>query len=224
MPDTPLILFPGMGVDHRLFAAQKREFPNLIVPKWLTPFPGETLSGYAARLARQIDPRRPCFVGGTSFGGIVAIEAARHLQAKGCFLIGSIRSPDEFPSWVRACRTVRAILPWMPFKAATLVAAILAKLPQAITGAPIHSLLNQFADADPELIRWSCRALFSWQTPPLPACPIWHVHGRNDFMLSVRHTHPDVVIAGAGHVLSLTHPRQVNQFLARFTGEPPVLR
>jgi pimeloyl-ACP methyl ester carboxylesterase len=221
MPDAPLILFPGMGVDHRLFVAHQSAFPNLIVPKWLTPFPAETLSDYAARFARELDPKCPCFVGGASFGGLVAIEAARHLQAKGCFLIGSVRSPDEFPSWVRACRYARAILPWVPFKAATHMAALLSKLPHLVTGAPLHSLFHQIADTDPQLIRWSCGALLTWKAPSPSGCPIFQIHGKNDFILPVRHTKPDLIVPEAGHILSLTHPEQVNRFLARFTGGPP---
>jgi len=98
----PLILFPGMGADARLFAPQRAAFPQLIVPTWIKPERGESLAAYAERCARQIDPGEECFVGGASFGGFVAVEAARHLRAKACFLIGSARGPDELPLRIQA--------------------------------------------------------------------------------------------------------------------------
>jgi thioesterase domain-containing protein len=107
MADLPLILLSGMGADERVFALQQRAFPNLIVPRWISPLEDETLTSFAARLARQIDPGGPCFMGGASFGGFVALEMARHLQAKACFLIGSVRSPAELPRRIRILRTLR---------------------------------------------------------------------------------------------------------------------
>jgi predicted esterase len=81
MADTPLILFAGMGADERLFAPQREAFPQLVVPKWIEPVPGESLAEYARRFAEYVDPGVECYVGGASFGGFVALEVARHLTA-----------------------------------------------------------------------------------------------------------------------------------------------
>jgi hypothetical protein len=102
--DTPLILLSGMGADERLFRYQKAAFPNLVVPSWIEPDTNESLSAYTERLARLVDPGVPCFVGGVSFGGIVALEMVPHLQAMACFLIGSIRSPNQLPWQIRMFR------------------------------------------------------------------------------------------------------------------------
>ncbi len=72
----PLILLSGMAADARLFALQQADFPGLVVPDWIEPRPKEPLPAYAARLARLVDPGRPCLVGGASFGGLVALELA----------------------------------------------------------------------------------------------------------------------------------------------------
>src|SRR5687767_14399988 len=57
---VPLILLPGMAADGRLFAPQRAAFPQLVVPAWIDPLPRESLRAYAARLARRVDPGRPC--------------------------------------------------------------------------------------------------------------------------------------------------------------------
>jgi pimeloyl-ACP methyl ester carboxylesterase len=48
---------------------------------------------------------------------------------------------------------------------------------------------------------------------PIPACPIYHLHGDRDWTLPFRYTDPNKIVAGGGHVLSLTHPGEVNAFV-----------
>src|SRR5262245_19159901 len=93
MFDSPLILIPGMGADGRIFRAQHTAFQNLCVPKWITPLRNESLASYARRFAAIINPHQPCYLGGASFGGVVALEMARYLDVRVVFLIGSLRSP-----------------------------------------------------------------------------------------------------------------------------------
>src|SRR5207245_2475411 len=85
---APVILLPGLLADDRLFQPQRAAIPGLIAARWVPPRPAETLNAYAARLAGLLDPGRPCYVGGVSFGGAVALEMAVHLKARACFLIG----------------------------------------------------------------------------------------------------------------------------------------
>ena len=45
LPDPlPLILLSGMGADERVFQRQREAFPDLVVPKWITPDPQESLA------------------------------------------------------------------------------------------------------------------------------------------------------------------------------------
>ena len=97
---TPLFLIPGWGTDWRLWKHQLEADlgpVEPIVPKWLEPEPRELLSNYAARLAKSIDPGRPCYLVGLSFGGMIAVEMAQHLDVKACVLIASIPSGDRLP-------------------------------------------------------------------------------------------------------------------------------
>src|SRR5215217_5505032 len=121
---APLILIPGMGADERLFVPQRDAFPNLVVPKWITPAPNDSIQSYAKRLAEKVDPKRPCFVGEASFGGFVAMEMARHLQKIGVFLIGSLRGPEELPPKFRMLKPIRQFLSAIPFAMLSKAAAI----------------------------------------------------------------------------------------------------
>ena len=45
--------------------------------------------------------------------------------------------------------------------------------------------------------------------------PIHHVHGDRDHLIPIHRVKPDRVIAGAGHLLNVTHADAVNDFIAR---------
>ncbi len=210
----PLILLPGMGADRRLFREQIAALENLVIPDWLDPQAGDTLVSYAQRMAEAVDPGGPCFVGGASFGGMVALEMTRHLKAKACFLIGSIRSPRELPRRIRMLRPLARIIPsWslgiLGGPARVMLAAAGSRMPPVA-----RSVLRQFVDADRRFMRWASLAILRWEPSPesIPS-PVLQIHGDQDHILPHRLTRPDRLVSGAGHVLSMTFPDEVNAFL-----------
>lgn len=66
----------------------------------------------------------------------------------------------------------------------------------------------------PAFIRWATRALFTWPGVHDLAMPVHHVHGGRDRLIPIHRVAPDRVIAGAGHLLNLTHAGAVNDFLS----------
>jgi pimeloyl-ACP methyl ester carboxylesterase len=210
----PLILLPGMGADRRLFQRQIESLENVLAPDWIAPEPRDTLATYAERMAGTFDPGGPCFVGGASFGGMVALEMTRHLDARACFLIGSIRSPDQLPLRLRLLKPLASVLPsWslaLPRGLARVMLATVGPLLRPAT----RSVLQQFADSDGRFVRWASLAILAWQGPPEPPIvPVFQIHGDRDRVLPHRMTRPDVLVRGAGHLLSITFPDAVNQFL-----------
>lgn len=55
-------------------------------------------------------------IGGASFGGIVALHLAKHLNPLAVLLIGSIQSPSELPRYARAARPLRHFVPLIPVR------------------------------------------------------------------------------------------------------------
>jgi pimeloyl-ACP methyl ester carboxylesterase len=213
--DPPLILFSGMGADERVFRPQIEAFPNIVVPRWPAPRPDDTLCAYAQRLGKQVDPGRPCFVGGASFGGMIAIEVARHLpNVLGCFLIGSVRSPRELPARLRLLRPAARLARFVPFQLLPPVTRRGVALLGRFSSPATRGFLNQVSDADAAFLRWASHAVVTWEAPPAVAeFPIHQIHGDRDRILPWKRTKPDVLVRGAGHVLTLSHPREVNDFL-----------
>src|SRR5207248_9237015 len=93
MTDTlpRLVLFSGLGVDETLFAPQRSLPARIEVVPWVSVDGSGSLSDYARRLAATIAPAAdgPLYLGGVSFGAMLALEAASVLRPRprGVFLI-----------------------------------------------------------------------------------------------------------------------------------------
>jgi pimeloyl-ACP methyl ester carboxylesterase len=210
----PLFLLPGMGADARMFQPQLAAIPSASVPAWIAPGPRESLPSYAARMARAVDPGGPCFVGGASFGGMVAVEMARHLEARACFLIGSVRSPAELPPRTHLYRWLGHWTGGHGLGLVPGVAAALDALASRWLSPAVGSLVVQLAGTDRRFFRWAALTVLQWQPTPGPlTCPILQIHGDEDHMLPHRFTRPDVLVHGAGHLVSMSHGEEVNRFL-----------
>lgn len=211
MPDDiPLILLPGLGADGRMFSSLQIGLPQLITPPWIKPVRGESVAEYARRFAPIIDPGGPCFIGGASFGGVVAQELAAILpNVRACFVIGSLRSGDAKPWRIRVLRPITplvSILPW--------ISPLLVRVIGTLLRPPTRGVLIQLADADRSVLRWGAGAVLSWRpSPEIQRVRILQIHGDRDRVFPIRLTHPDCIVSGAGHLIAITHAKQVLEFL-----------
>ena len=208
-----LVLLPGLGADHRLFARQQEAFPELRIPQWLPPQPSESLSSYATRLAAQVAVTRPLILGGCSFGGMVAYEMARALRPEALVLIGSAAAANEIPACLRWLSIASSVIPAAGFGAARLAALAMARL------FGIRDIEHRVLFADmlrstpPEFLRWACTSVGRWKPQPLTGVPTFSIHGAEDRVLLLRGRSADVIVQGAGHLITITHAERVNQFL-----------
>lgn len=212
-----LLLFPGMAADERLLAPQLRANSNAICPPWIPAVRFESIADYARRFATTLTALtagEPCYLAGASFGGFVASELSRHLRTRALILIGSVSTPRELPLYMRA---IRPIAPLLEIKPALPLQAISRMWlnRRSETMHPItRSVIEQAADADAKFVRWACSAVSRWSVNPNPLpCPVLHIHGAKDPVLPVRLTHPTQTVHGGGHVISLSHPREVNAMI-----------
>lgn len=206
----PLLLFTGMAADERLFEGQIEAFGNVIAPRWIDARPRETISAYARRMVEHVGLSGPCFVGGASFGGVVAQEAAHFLNVKAIFLIGSIRHPRELPPLMRIWRFM-AYLPDEPRRRLMALAAMCAR---PFVPRPTARRMRMVARPDQTFLRWASMALLRWRPTPIDASiPVYHIHGDADGTLPVKYAQPDVIVPGADHILSYRRAEAVNAFL-----------
>ena len=214
--DLPLYLLPGMGADARLFRSQLDTFPNAVVPPWLAPEPRESLADYARRFADTLRPNGPCFVGGASFGGFVALEMAPHLNALGCFLIGSARGPSEMPTRIRWLRPFGGTIGVLPFRLLAPGAWLTRNTVGQFSHPLTRSFLRHLQETDSSFLRWGSQAALRWTPSPATAdVRIFQIHGERDRVFPAKRSRADVILPGAGHLISLTHATAVNEYLRR---------
>ncbi len=209
--DIPIVMLSGMAADERLFEPQLAHFPDLRVQPWIEPLRGESLRGYAARLARLIDPGRPCLIGGASFGGIVALEMAAHLRPLACVLIGSVRSPAELPWRWRVLWPLAAI---GPDRLGWLAGVVVWLGGRLLPGRTVRRL-QRLSQPEAAFVRWAMCAVAQWKPRPATGqVRVFQIHGAADRTLPVSLTSPDVVVPTGGHALTVFSPVAVNTFLA----------
>ena len=233
---TPMLIFlPGLGADHRLFKHQTAAFSDSLAADWIDPLPDERLEQYAVRLAESIRaeldtrPLAPVVVCGLSLGGMIAPYVARHLDAAGCVLLCSIRGPKEFPrryyfDWwlLRHCFPLRLARLFM----LQLGARCLLLFPGLLQKIVSPKIVRQFAETPTRRLAGLASMMFDWayrrreepEKPPF-AGPTGQIHGTRDLLLPIRLTHPDIRIPSGGHLLALSHPEEVNEFIEQFVAE-----
>jgi len=209
----PLYALAGIA-DERLFDAQ-RAVREIRAIRWIAPAdPRETLASYAVRLALEIDTAQPFDLGGASFGGMVALELARHLAPRNVFLFGSCRSRHAVAQYLRVLRYIARAVPHRVWQPPRIVHPFIARWFGATSPAHVDLFTEMLRATAPEFVRWASNAVFSWSGVAELPMPINHIHGSGDRLIPLHRVNPDRVIAGAGHLLNLTHGEAVNDFIA----------
>src|SRR5437868_4028220 len=107
MTPPRLVLFSGLAMGPELFTPQRTLPARVEVVPWQPVKVGEPMAAYARRLASTIDPSGPIYLGGMSFGAMLALEAAAviHPRPRGVFIIAGARSGRALSPLVRmTCR------------------------------------------------------------------------------------------------------------------------
>jgi surfactin synthase thioesterase subunit len=177
------LLVSGIGGDERLFDAQ-RAVRDIRPIRWIPPADArEPLSRYAARLAREIQIGEPFDLGGSSFGGMIALELARHLSPRHVFLFGSCRSPDAVAPLLHALRWSAAMAPDRLLHPPRMLQPFVARLFGATNPEHVELFAEMLAATPPAFVRWASAAVFSWSGVAGLPIPICHVHGDRDRLI-----------------------------------------
>lgn len=210
-----LILLPGLGADHRLLEPQRAAFPDLIVPPWFPPEKNESLPDYAARMAERVRPLRNgrLVLGGVSFGGMLAFEMARHLRPSAVVLIASCCTRRGLRWVYRAGRPLWPLVPAWTWNAVKLIGSPTIRFTSRTDGRLRAELLAMLRGMDNRFLHWTVQAILGWKPKPLDGVPVVHIHGRRDLMIPARRVEADVWLPDGGHLINVTHAKEVNAFL-----------
>jgi pimeloyl-ACP methyl ester carboxylesterase len=208
-----LVLLPGLGADGRLFDPQRAEFPEIEVPAWLPYREEESLAAYAGRMAETIAPSAGMYLGGVSFGGMVALEMARRLGPRAVFLIASGRTGQALAPHLRYFGEFAHAFPQREFGDGAGLSRLYVRKFGKLTPAQEAFYAEMLADTRPAFVRWGIAAIPAWPGPGELPMPVYHIHGSDDELIPLAGVQPDEVVPGGGHLLNVTHAAEVNAFI-----------
>ena len=208
MQKPRLVLFPGLGGDARMYDELAARVGPVVVPPWLPPElsrNGRDLRAYAQRYVDQRLVRPGDWLGGSSFGGMLAQEIAGLISVRGLL---TCRSAAGVSLGLRQLAPLMKIVP-MPHHGAHVFAWPLA-LKFGVTRPAHRQLLAALiADADPRFLRWACHVAATWPGTKALLVPLFQLHGSRDHLMPVERSGAESIVHGAGHLLALTHAAQV---------------
>ncbi len=193
-----LFVLPGMGADHRMYAAPAwRALPDARFLDWPEHWGEDSIAAMADRVIAESGITDGDTVIGSSLGGIVGCEIANRLRLHSLVLVGSAQSATEISGLLAALYPLAALAPldFIRFSAG--------KLP--------GELCEMFADTQASFIRAMCRAIFSWPGLKLTHQRPLRLHGRHDRVIPLP-PGADLVL-DTGHLLAMTHAAECVAFL-----------
>ncbi len=207
-----LYLLPGLGADERLFASLGKLCLPIRSTCMPVPAAHESMPAYAVRVAALIDLRREDFIGGSSFGGLVATEIARHRPVSGLVLIGGALTSETVVPLAQWLAPLVRFAPLRPVRSLFSTRAGISLLFGTLTDSHYRLLAAMLAATTDGMLRAGAHLATS-HYPKLPVlCPVHAIHGGSDRLMR-----PPLsgcrLVPNAGHALALTHPQDVTSFL-----------
>lgn len=211
---TQLIFFSGIGADERLLEPQLRAFPELIVPPWLMPGESESISHYAQRWAARLPLREPFYLGGISFGGLVALEMARYVRPTGVFLLSSCRNAKYINGLYRLALLAPSVVPrWLTRAVISTFGGPGLTWHEGLD-AQSSELITRIAKSPVmPIVEWGGRQMATWRLNVKLTCPIHQIHGALDTAIYPQPRQTDLLVPDGRHLVNLTHPQVTNDFI-----------
>lgn len=208
-----LFLLPGLGADERLFAGIGPLCLPVITPRLPVPQPHESMPAYSLRVASTLDLRPEDWIGGCSFGSIVAADIARRRSLKGLVLVGGALSPSALISawqWLALLRPLLPVRGLHPLLAnRSVISLCFGALPEPAS----QTLLAMFKETPDEMLSEGTRLLGQYNSTLPVLCPVHAIHGALDRFMRPPPVPDCHILHDAGHALALTHPHEVSTFL-----------
>lgn len=210
MVATTVYMLPGLANDHTIFSELDLQNVNIVHIPWVEPLKKESIEAYALRLCNYIATPNPILIG-LSFGGMMAIEIAKHIPVKKIILISSAKGKKEIPFYLRwiGKTGLQHIVPPSFILAPTPISYWFFGLTNRVQKQKLIYILQHSSHS---IYQWSLNVLLLWKNTTLPTS-IVHIHGTADRILPLRFIKADYTVKGGGHFMVFSHAQQVSALL-----------
>ena len=214
-----LYVFSGLGADERVF--YKIDFSNYHVHfiKWIRPHRNESMESYALRLTLQITNEKPILVG-LSFGGMMAVEVAKHIDTEKIILISSAKCRKEIPFYFRLAGKI-GLANIIPSTALIKINVFTNWFFSNRTPQDKRLLSAILHDTDAIFLKWAILKIASWQNIIVPN-NVYHIHGDADRVLPCRYATCNAVIKDGAHLMIVSKATEVSTIMRNAIESPKV--
>ena len=203
----------GLGADERVFQKLKFQGYQPIHICWLEPKKGESIANYAQRLTAQIKSDNPILIG-LSFGGIIAVEIAKQIDAEKVILISSTKNGQEVPFYFKILRWL-PIHRLLPAKLILWIGRFLASWFFGLKTIDERKLLKAILfDTNAKFMKWAIDQVVIWKNELIPN-NIYHIHGEGDRIFPYRFVHEDFSVKKGGHFMIMSQADYISSLIQK---------
>lgn len=210
MVTTTVYMLPGLANNHTIFSQLNLPNVNIVHVPWVEPLEEESIEAYAHRLCAYITTANPILIG-LSFGGMMAMEIAKHIPVKKIILISSAKGKKEIPVYLRFLGKtgLQHFVPPSFILTPTPISYWFFGLKEKAHKQKLAYILQHSSHS---IYKWSLNALLQWQNTSIPSNLV-HIHGTADRILPLRFVKANYTIKGGGHFMVFSHAQQVSAVL-----------
>jgi len=200
----------GLGADEHIF--DRLELPGFPFHylSWLMPEGDEPLGTYAKRMQAGIATDQPILLG-VSFGGMMAIEIARHLPSATVILVSSIQNRHQLPLLIRSSVWF-GLGRWSPRVNLPILSPFEDYFLGVETPDDARLVRNYRGNVDPKYLQWSIRHIAGWRNEWKPE-RFYHLHGGRDRIFPLKMVQPTHIVKSGGHLMIYNRPEEVSRIL-----------
>ncbi len=208
------ILLSGLGADHRMYNSMVDLLPKYQAIDYVDiPEKGEMIEAYALRVAQRIETSDNIVLCGVSFGGMLSSILCQHLEPRALVMFSSTHRPEALSHSARAFEWLSRVFPdtlatWLRQVGRGATPWVEALKPEQ--AAVFRAMVE---DSPLEMIRRGGRMVMDWDVAPPINCPRFHLHGGRDVLMPAKAVDHTRLLPDAGHLLNLTHPKDVREFV-----------
>ena len=203
----------GLGADERVF--QKLEFQGYqpVHICWVEPKKRESISEYSMRLTTQIESERPILIG-LSFGGIMAVEMAKHIDTEKVILISSTKNELEVPFYFKIFRWL-PIYQLLPAKLMLWLGQLIASWFFSLETVAERKLFKAILfDTNARFFKWAIHQVVIWKNELIPH-NVYHIHGKSDRIFPFRFVSEDFSVENGGHLMIMNRAELVSNLIQK---------
>ena len=213
----PIYFVSGLGADERIFQWLHYDGFRPVHIRWIPPQKGESIESYAKRLSEQIVDEQPTIVG-LSFGGMIAVELAKQVNAEKVILLSTVKKTSEVPFYFKMFRAF-PIHRVFPFKSVLWAFYWLANWLFSPEGSEEKTLLKTvLKETDPHFLKWALHKVVVWKNREIPESVV-HVHGKRDRIFPFRLVAPDYAVEDCGHLMVMNRAEEISTLIMKLTAD-----